>query len=128
MVSESPGRNESERRSGPENEKPRGPSPQPEGEGSTAGRRLDDAVDRSGGVCSDGTEARTRWKLEKPSSPRREIVGAKVGRITGNPGKSAEGERVAEGLVVALKWGNARGAKRPCCRAVPLTARKAGAR
>jgi hypothetical protein len=83
---------------------------------------------RSGGVCSDGTETRMRWKLEKPSSPRREIVGAKVGRITGNPGKSAEGERVADGLVVAMKRGNARGAKRPCCRAIPLTTRKAGAR
>ena len=30
------------------------------------------------------------------------------------PGKGAEGGRVAEGLVVALMRGNARGAKRPC--------------
>jgi hypothetical protein len=30
-------------------------------------------------------------------------------------GKSIEGERVADGLGVAVKRSNARGAKEPCC-------------
>src|SRR2546425_10039778 len=38
-----------------------------------------------------------------------------VSRITGNPGKSAEDETAAARLVVAMKRGNARGAKEPCC-------------
>jgi hypothetical protein len=41
---------------------------------------------------------------------------SRVGRITGDTGKSAEGETVAAGSVVATKRGNARGAKGPCCR------------
>ena len=40
---------------------------------------------------------------------------SKVDRITGDPGKSAEEERVAEGSVVAKKQGNACGAKGPYC-------------
>jgi hypothetical protein len=40
---------------------------------------------------------------------------SKVGRITGETGKSTEGERVADGPVVARKWGNAHGARGPCC-------------
>jgi hypothetical protein len=53
-------------------------------------RNLIDAVDHSGGVV-----ATARWqgyteKLEKPSSPRREIGGAKTSRITGYAGKSVE--------------------------------------
>ena len=40
---------------------------------------------------------------------------SKVGRITGNPGKSTEDERVAEGSVVVRKRGNACGAKGPYC-------------
>jgi hypothetical protein len=39
---------------------------------------------------------------------------SRVGRITGGPGKSADGERVADGSVVATKRGNACGAKGPC--------------
>ena len=46
-----------------------------------------------------------------PSRNRR----SKVGRITGGTGKSTEDETVAAGSVVALKRGNARGAKGPCC-------------
>ena len=40
-------------------------------------------------------------------------VWSKVSRITGTTGKSAEDETVAAGSVVALKRGNARGAKGP---------------
>src|SRR5712664_1053531 len=39
---------------------------------------------------------------------------SKVGRITGETGKSAEDERVAAGSVVAMKRSNVRGAKGPC--------------
>src|SRR5262249_61045960 len=41
--------------------------------------------------------------------------GSWVGRITGTTGKSADGERVSDGPIVALRRGNARGAKGPCC-------------
>ena len=43
---------------------------------------------------------------------------SKVGRITGDPGKSTDDERVAEGSVVAMKWSNVRGAKGPCCQSM----------
>jgi hypothetical protein len=68
---------------------------------------------------SAGLVGTARWQghakqLEKPSSPRREIGGA-GSRITGDPGKSVEGERDSAGSVVARKRSNVRGAKRPCC-------------
>jgi len=52
---------------------------------------------------------------------------SKVGRIT-SEGKSVEGERVAEGLAVAMRRGNARGAKEPCCFVIPLSIGEARAR
>jgi hypothetical protein len=74
---ESPGRNKSERASGLENEWIRGPSLQLKGEGSMGCRNLTDAAPHLGGV-----EATARWQghaeqLEKPSSSRREITGAR---------------------------------------------------
>src|SRR6516162_1276308 len=74
---ESPGRNKSERASGLENEWIRGPSLQLKGEGSMGCRKLTDAAPHLGGV-----EATARWQghaeqLEKPSSSRREITGAR---------------------------------------------------
>jgi hypothetical protein len=111
---ESPGRNASERRRGLEM-LPRRPSPQKSGEGNRAYRRLTDAVRTSGGVKPTAWWQGYAEQLEKPSSPRREIGGSWVGRITGNTGKSADGERVSEGCMVARKRGNARGAKAPCC-------------
>jgi hypothetical protein len=54
----------------------------------------------------------SNWR--SPPRPVEKIHGAE-NRITGNTGKSVDGERVAEGPVVAQKRGNARGAKRPCC-------------
>ncbi len=50
MVSESPGRNESEPTGGLEKLKPRRSSPPVTGEGSMAGRRLTEALCHSGGV------------------------------------------------------------------------------
>lgn len=38
-----------------------------------------------------------------------------VACITGKTGKAGEGETAAARPVVAVKRGNARGAKRPCC-------------
>ena len=66
-------------------------------------------------------------QLEKPSSPRLQIGRSKVGPITGRAGKWAEGERVAEGSVVATKPGNAGGAKGPCWRQLLDQQREAGA-
>jgi hypothetical protein len=58
----------------------------------------------------------SRYADLKPVSSRREIGGSWVGRITGSTGKSTDGERVAEGSVLARRRSNVRGAKRPCCR------------
>src|SRR5262249_34684005 len=41
--------------------------------------------------------------------------GSWVSRITGTTGKSADDERVTDGLVVATTRSNVRGAKGPCC-------------
>ena len=127
MASESPGRNASERSGGPERTRPRRPSlhaerRRPHGP-SQAGWR--DGPLRRGG--SDGTVTRTRRAtgeaLLVPPGNRR----SQVGPITSAPGKWAEGERVEDGPVVARKRGNARGAKGPCCSAMPPATRKAGA-
>ena len=93
---------------------PRRPSPQKSGEGSRAHRRLAEAVGTSGGVKPTAWWQGHAEQLEKPSSPRREIGGSWVGRITGDTGKSAEDERVAAGSGVARKRSNVRGAKGPC--------------
>jgi hypothetical protein len=50
------------------------------------------------------------------SPPRPVKKSAEQGsHITGDPGKLAEDERVAEGFIVAAKRSNVRGAKEPCC-------------
>jgi len=46
-----------------------------------------------------------------------EKIRGEENRITGDTRKSVDGERVTEGPVVAVKRGNAGGAKRPCCSA-----------
>ena len=51
-MSESPGRNASERTGGPEIIKPRRPSPHQQGEGSMRRRNPDEAKARSGGVLT----------------------------------------------------------------------------
>jgi hypothetical protein len=94
---------------------PEGRARNREGEGSTACRSPMDAAGRSGGVVSDGTTTRThRATGETLLVPARK-GGSWVGRITGKTGKSADDERVADGLVVASKRSNVRGAKGPCC-------------
>jgi hypothetical protein len=93
----------------------------PEAEPATVGRRQHESSHLTeAAIHSGGVEATARWQghakqLEKPSSSRREIGGARINRITGAPRKSVEDERVWEGPIVARKRGNARGAKGPCC-------------
>ncbi len=112
---ESPGRNESERASGLENEWIRGSSLQLKGEGSMGCRNLTDAASRSRRGGSDSTVARTcRATGEALLVPERNHR-SKVDRITGATGKTIEGERVADGSAVAMKRSNVRGAKGPCC-------------
>jgi hypothetical protein len=52
---------------------------------------------------------------------------SRVGHITGSNGRAADGETVADGLVVAEKRTNVRGAKEPCCQAGPVAIGEAGA-
>ncbi len=127
-MGESSGRNENERGCGLENEEIRRPSLQPEGEGNMSSRTLTDAAIslRRGG--SDGTMTRTCQATgEALLAPARNCR-SKVGLITGEPGKGAEGERVADGSVIAMKPGNAGEAKGPCCIAISSTTREARAR
>jgi hypothetical protein len=77
-------------------------------------RNLADAAGHSGGVVATARRQGYAEQLEKPSSPRCEIIGA-GNRITGETGKSGTGGRVAEGSVVAEKQSNVCGAKGPCC-------------
>src|SRR5712671_5437526 len=88
---ESPGRNESERASGLENEWIRGPSLQLKGEGSMGCRNLTDAASRSRRGGSDSTVARTcRATGEALLVPARNHR-SKVDRITGVTWKTTEG-------------------------------------
>jgi hypothetical protein len=77
-------------------------------------RRLTEAAKHSGGVTATARWQGCAEQLEKPSSPRGEI-GGEENRITGDTGKSGNGERVTEGPVVAEKQSNVCGAKGPCC-------------
>ena len=126
MVSELPGRNVSKRRGSLEIAKLRRPSVSCLREGSRERRSLADAATslRRGG--SDGTVTRTRRTngealLVPPRNRRR---GA--GPITSDPGKWVADERVADGPGVAMRRGSARGAKGPCCSALPRPTWKAG--
>ncbi len=117
MVSESPGRNASEPIGGLDKKI------NPEAEPSPSGRRQhgmtwadrDDMSLRRGGRGSTVARAcqATGETVLVPSRDR----WSRVGRITGDNGKSADGETVAVRLEVATKWGNAHGAKGPCCTA-----------
>ena len=110
---ESSGRNVSERTGGLD-KLFRRPSPQPGGEGSMGGRKLIETAGPLRRGASGSTMTRTgRATGEALLAPARNR-GSKVGPITGNTGKWAEGERVAEGRVVVMMRGNARGAKAPC--------------
>jgi len=126
-VSEFPGRNGSERRGSPETESPGGRAVANYAKAAGTRRRRADAAGplRRGG--SGGTVTRTRRAtgeaLLAPPRNRRK----RVGPITRAPGKWADDGRVADGPGVAQRRGNARGAKGPCCSAMPPATWKAGA-
>ena len=93
----------------------------PEAEPSASGRRQHDMprADRCGmslrrGGRDSAMVRACRATGETVLAPSRNRW-SRVGRITGNTGKSADGETVAARLGVAKKRGNARGAKGPCC-------------
>src|SRR5262245_5134184 len=109
------GRNERERVGAPKVSSPGGRARNREGEGRMAQRKPIDATSHSGGVVSDGTRTRTRRATGETLLVPTRKGGSWVGRITGNTGKSADDERVTDGLVVATKRSNVRGAKEPCC-------------
>src|SRR5581483_4537986 len=109
------GRNDSEREVAPSVRIPGGRARIREGEGSTACRSPIDAASRSGGAASDGTTTRTHRATGEALLVPTGNGGSWVGRITGSTGKSADDERVADGPVVAVRRGNSRGAKGPCC-------------
>jgi hypothetical protein len=110
-----PGRNASEREVASKVRSSGGRARNREGEGCTVRRRPIDAASCSGGVVSDGMVTRRhRATGETLLVPTRK-GGSWVGRITGDTGKSADDERVADGSGVAWKRSNVRGAKGPCC-------------
>ena len=76
-------------------------------------RNLTGTSPHSDGVHGDGTVARRRRATGEALLALDGNIEEKVGLITGNNGKWAEGERVADGSVVATKAGNAAGAKGP---------------
>jgi hypothetical protein len=78
-------------------------------------RNLTDAASPPRRGESDSTVTRTyRVTGEALLAPVRNHR-SKVDRITGPTGKSIEGERVADGFVVAKKRSNSRGARGPFC-------------
>jgi len=78
-------------------------------------RRLTKAVHpiRRGG--SDSTVTRICQATGEALLVPEKNFRSKVGLITGNTGKWAEGERVADGFVVAMNRSNVWGAKGPYC-------------
>lgn len=109
------GRNESKRIGGPESENPRKPSQQLCGEGSMGNRNLTVTIDSFRRGDSGGMQTRIHQPTGEALLVPRRNAWSKVSHITGNTGKLAEDERVADGFVVASKRGNSRGAKEPCC-------------
>lgn len=65
------------------------------------------------------------WKQGRASRPAEKARGSKVA-ARADEAKRGEGERLADGLVVAMKRGNARRAKEPCRRHSEGEARHAG--
>src|SRR3989441_3740371 len=124
--SEWPGRNVSERKGSLE-KRFRRSSAYFTREGSRDRRSLADATTSLRRGVSDGTAPRTRQAagetLLVPPRNRR----SRVGRITGSPGKAADGERVAGGPAEAMERGEGRRRGGACCSATPPTTWKAGA-
>src|ERR1700735_4416000 len=74
-----------------------------------------DAARHFGGVGRDSTGDKvmlSNWR--DPPRPVEKLA-EQGSRITGDTGKSVDGERDSAESVVARKRSNVRGAKRPCC-------------
>jgi len=78
-------------------------------------RKLTETIDlfRRGG--SGGMQTRTHQRTGEAFLVPHRNARSKSNHITGNTGKLVEDEKVADGFVIALKRGNSRGAKEPCC-------------
>jgi hypothetical protein len=97
-IHESPGRNDSERECGLENEWIRGPSPQPRGEGSMGGRNLSDtaASPRRGGMRQHGDkDMLSHWR----SPPRPTEKSAEQGRSYNRLNREIDRRREGGGRV-----------------------------
>ena len=115
MYASMAGRNASERINGLESEIPRKPSQQPCGEGNMFNRKLTDATETFRRGYSGGMHTRTLQRTGEAFLVPCGNAWSKSNHITGNTGKLAEDEKVADGFVIAMKRGNSRGAKEPCC-------------
>ena len=71
-------------------------------------RDTTDAVTRSGGVVIDGMVTRTRGATGQTLLIPGRNDRSKAGRMTGDSGKAADGERESDGSEVAARRGNAR--------------------
>ncbi len=83
------------------------------GEGSMGGRNLAEAPVHSGGVFGGGTVTRTRKATGEALHVPWRNPWSKSAPITDDIGKWSEDVRVADGSVLAVKPGNAGGAKGP---------------
>ena len=113
MASESPGRTARERRGGPDSEKPRRPSPQPEGEGRMTRRRLAVATGHAGGVGATARCPGRAKQLEKPSSSRCESGEAREAVEPVPPGRRSKARGWRRGPEERGRRGHAAGAKGP---------------
>lgn len=89
-------------------------------------RKLVDATAHSDGAVVTARKQGHTEQLEKPSSSRTRNRGSKVSPITAKTGSGTKDERVADGLVVVMKAGNAAGAKGTLLVVNPLTRKEAG--
>jgi len=115
MFASHAGRNESKSIGGPESAEPRRLSRQPYGEGKMDNRILNETIEPLRRGNSDSMLTRTHRPTGEALLVPCRNAWSKVSHITGNTGKMAEGERVADELVVAMKRSSFRGAKELCC-------------
>ena len=92
----------------------------PKAEPALFGRRqhgssqLTDAARSFGGVVGRPGDKGMLSNWRNPPRPVEKLA-EQGSRITGNTGKSVDGERASAGSIVARKRSNVRGAKGPCC-------------
>ncbi len=113
-VSEPAGRNESEREVAPRGNDLGGRALGIRAKAKRYPAELTDAPDRSHGVISDGTQARTNAETgESPPRPGKKGLGTSRSHNRQHR-EIGRRERVEDGPVAASRAGNAAGAKGPC--------------